>query len=363
MEKRTPLYDAHVALGAKMVPYAGYSMPVQYSGVMDEIKAVRNTAGLFDVSHMGELYIKGPDALKNLNAILTNDFTDMVDGQCRYTIMCYENGTTVDDLIVYKVNNDEYYLIVNASNKDKDYAWMKDIVAGDVEFKDLSDDYGQVALQGPKAMEIFAKVTDAANLDIAYYNFKFGTVAGVENCIISRTGYTGEDGVEVYVPAAQTAKVWDAIMEAGKEFGLLPAGLGSRDTLRLEAGMPLYGHEMSDSIMPVETGLGFAVKLKKESDFVGKAAMVAAKEAGLKRKRIGFKAVGRGIARGDEEVMKDGKVIGYVTSGTHSPTLGYPIGMALVDTDAGVALGDKLTVTVRKKPVEVEVIKSQFLKN
>lgn len=320
--------------------------------------AVRTQAGLFDVSHMGEVLCEGKDALQNLQMILTNNFDNMVDGQARYSPMCNENGGTVDDLIVYKKSDDHYFIVVNAANKDKDYQWMLDHQFGEVIFTDVSEQYAQLALQGPKAMEILKKLTAEENIPKKYYHAVFDTeVAGIP-CIISKTGYTGEDGVELYLDSSNAEKMWDALLEAGKEDGLIPCGLGARDTLRMEAAMPLYGHEMDDTVSPLETGLGFAVKMKKD-DFIGKAALEE-KEA-PQRTRIGLKVTGRGIIREHQEVFKDGEKIGLTTSGTHCPYLGYPIAMALV-AEGSAELGDKVEVEVRGRKVEAEVVALPFYK-
>lgn len=279
MELKTPLYEAHVRAGGKMVPFAGYLLPVQYqTGVIKEHMAVRQAAGLFDVSHMGEILCEGPDALANLQRLLTNSFVNLTDGQARYSPMCNERGGTVDDLIVYKRSDNHYLIVVNAANKDKDYQWMLDHQSGDVIFRDVSEGYAQLALQGPKAMKILGKLAREESIPKKYYHAVFdGEVAGIP-CIVSRTGYTGEDGVELYLDSAQAEEMWEALLEAGKEEGLIPCGLGARDTLRMEAAMPLYGHEMDEEVTPLEAGLGFAVKMAKE-DFIGKKAMEEA--AGL----------------------------------------------------------------------------------
>ena len=269
MELKTPLYDAHVKAGGKIVPFGGYLLPVQYeTGVIKEHMAVRTQAGLFDVSHMGEGLWEGKDALANLQMLLTNNFDNMVDGQARYSPMCNENGGTVDDLIVYKKSEEHYFIVVNAANKDKDFQWMLDHQFGDVTFTDVSDRWAQLALQGPKAMEILRKLTEEACIPKKYYHAVFGAeVAGIP-CIVSKTGYTGEDGVELYLDSSNAEKMWDILLENGKEEGLIPCGLGARDTLRMEAAMPLYGHEMDDEVSPLETGLGFAVKMAKENNVV-----------------------------------------------------------------------------------------------
>ena len=360
MELKTPLYDAHVKAGGKIVPFAGYLLPVQYgTGVITEHMAVREKAGLFDVSHMGEVLCQGKDALANLQKLLTNDFTNMVDGQARYSPMCNENGGTVDDLIVYKRGDNDYFIVVNAANKDKDYQWMLDHQFGEVTFTDASSEYGQIALQGPKAMEILKKLTAEENIPKKYYHAVFDTeVAGIP-CIISKTGYTGEDGVELYLASENAEKMWDTLLEAGKDEGLIPCGLGARDTLRMEAAMPLYGHEMDDEISPLETGLKFAVKMGKEEDFIGKKAMEERGEP--KITRIGLKVTGRGIIREHQDIYVGDKKIGHTTIGTHCPFLGYPIAMALVDAGS-VEIGNKVEVDVRGRKVEAEVIALPFYK-
>ena len=360
MELKTPLYGAHVKAGGKIVPFAGYLLPVQYgTGVITEHMAVREKAGLFDVSHMGEVLCQGKDALANLQKLLTNDFTNMVDGQARYSPMCNENGGTVDDLIVYKRGDNDYFIEVNAANKDKDYQWMLDHQFGEVTFTDASSEYGQIALQGPKAMEILKKLTAEENIPKKYYHAVFDTeVAGIP-CIISKTGYTGEDGVELYLASENAEKMWDALLEAGKDEGLIPCGLGARDTLRMEAAMPLYGHEMDDEISPLETGLKFAVNMGKEEDFIGKKAMEERGEP--KITRIGLKVTGRGIIREHQDIYIGEKKIGHTTSGTHCPFLGYPIAMALVDAGS-VEIGNKVEVDVRGRKVEAEGIALPFYK-
>ncbi|MBS5065348.1 MAG: glycine cleavage system aminomethyltransferase GcvT [Hungatella hathewayi] len=359
MEIKTPLYDIHEAYGGKIVPFAGYLLPVQYGGgVIAEHMAVRKDCGLFDVSHMGEITCIGSDALKNLNHLLTNDFTSMKDGQARYSPMCNDGGGVVDDLIVYKIRDDHYFIVVNASNKDKDYAWMKAHEFGDAVFEDISETVGQIALQGPKAHEILAKLAKAEEIPEKYYSAVFdGHVAGVP-CIISKTGYTGEDGYELYMAAADAPALWEALMAAGKEEGLIPCGLGARDTLRLEAAMPLYGHEMDDDISPLEAGLGFAVKMGKE-EFVGKEGIE--KRGELTRKRVGLKVTGRGIIREHENVFVGDKLVGQTTSGTHCPYLGYPVAMALLDI-AYTEVGTQVEAEVRGRRVPAEVVALPFYK-
>lgn len=355
--RRTTLYDTHVKYGGKIVPFAGYELPVQYAtGVIAEHMAVREKAGMFDVSHMGEIVCKGPDALANLNMLLTNDYTGMDDGQARYSPMCNENGGVVDDLIVYKKSDGDYLLVVNAANKDKDFAWMKAHQFGDVSFEDISDQVGQIALQGPKAKEILRKLVDEDAIPRSYYACTFDNDLCGTKAMISTTGYTGEDGVEIYVPCEDAPKVWEALMEAGAEEGLIPCGLGARDTLRLEAGMPLYGHEMNDEITPKEALLSIFVKMDKP-DFIGKAAIEA--KTPPTRKKVGLEVVGRGIIREHMDVYRDGKKIGVTTSGTMCPYIKKAVACALIDADAR-ELGEEVEVDVRGRMVKAKMVKSQF---
>lgn len=359
MELKTPLYDVHVKAKGKIVPFAGYLLPVQYeAGIIKEHMAVRTKAGLFDVSHMGEVLCQGKDALANLQHLLTNDFEGMEDGQARYSPMCNEEGGTVDDLIVYKKAAEEYLIVVNAANKDKDYAWMAGHQFGDATFTDVSKEYAQLALQGPKAMTILRKLIEEENIPKKYYHAVFdASVAGIP-CMVSRTGYTGEDGVEIYMAGKDAEAMWNLLLENGREEGLIPCGLGARDTLRMEAAMPLYGHEMNDEISPLETGLSFAVKMYKE-DFIGKAALKAQKE--LKRKRAGLKVTSRGIIREEQDVYIGGKLAGRTTSGTHCPYLGYPVAMALLDAGYG-EIGTEVEVEVRGRKICAEIVELPFYK-
>ena len=359
MELKTPLYEAHVKAGGKIVPFGGYLLPVQYKeGVIREHMAVRTQAGLFDVSHMGEILCQGKDALANLQMMLTNNFDNLTDGQARYSPMCNEQGGTVDDLIVYKKADEDYFIVVNAANKDKDYQWMLDHQFGEVTFTDVSDQYAQLALQGPKALEILRKVTTEENIPKKYYHAVFDAEAADIPCIISKTGYTGEDGVEIYLDSARAQEMWDALLAAGKEEGLIPCGLGARDTLRMEAAMPLYGHEMDDQVTPLEAGLGFAVKMTKE-DFIGKKALE--EKGGPARKRIGLKVTGRGIIREHQDVYLGDRLIGHTTSGTHCSYLGCPVAMALVDADC-TEPGTKVEADVRGRRVEAEIVPLPFYK-
>ncbi len=352
MEKRTPLYDEHVALAGKIVPFAGYSLPVQYpSGVIAEHMAVRGQAGLFDVSHMGEVFYEGPDAIKNLNHLLTNDFSVMNDGQVRYSPMCNPNGGIVDDLIVYRFHEHKYMLVVNAGNRDKDVQWMKSQLFGDCTLTDRSDELSEIAIQGPASKAIIARLMDDRDIPKKYYYFKDGaTIQGIP-CLISRTGYTGEFGYELYVDNRYAVQLWTLLLDAGKEDGLIPCGLGARDTLRLEAGMPLYGHEMSDEISPLEAGLSWAVKLDKP-DFVGKQAI---ERIGTPRTRVALKVTGKGIVREHQAVFVGDRQVGETTSGTHLPHLGGAYALALVDPACSEP-GSQFEVDVRGRKVAAEVV-------
>ena len=357
--KRTPLYEAHLRCGGKMVEFGGFEMPVQYgTGVIREHMAVRTACGLFDVSHMGEVILQGPDTVKNLNRLLTNDYTVMEDGQARYSPMCNEQGGTVDDLIVYKITGDRYFVVVNASNREKDVAWIMAHVSGETTVEDVSDAWGQIAVQGPLAERILLKLTGEENIPRKNYTALWDRSVGGVNCIVSRTGYTGSDGFELYTAAEDTERLWDLLLDAGREDGLIPCGLGARDTLRLEAGMPLYGHELSDTISPLTSGLGFFVKMNKE-DFIGKAAMEAAGTP--KQCRVGLKAVGRGIMREHQDIYAGDRKIGMTTSGTHCPYIGYPAAMAIMDREYA-AIGTRVQVDVRGRLVEAEVVKLPFYK-
>lgn len=329
MEKKTPLYDLHLRLQGKIVPFAGYLLPVQYqTGVIAEHNAVRGACGLFDVSHMGEIQFEGQDALTLLQELLVNDMAGMEIGRVRYSPICNREGGIVDDLVCCRMDEEKYLLIVNAANKDKDFKWFCDHQKGKVTITDLSEQYAQLALQGPKAKQILSKLADAASLPEKYYTFKQNVdVAGI-SCLVSRTGYTGELGYELYCQPGQAVALAEKLLDAGKEEGLIPCGLGARDTLRLEAGMPLYGHEMTDEITPLEAGLSFFVKMDKPH-FIGKEALLA--KGAPKRTRIGLEVTDRGIVREHCGVYLNGELIGETTSGTMAPYLGKAIAMALVD--------------------------------
>lgn len=359
MERKTPLYDCHVALKGKIVPFAGYLLPVQYekSGIIAEHMAVRTKAGLFDVSHMGEFHLFGTDALKNLQFLLCNDYTNLKDGFVRYSPMCYDNGGVVDDLLVYQISENNYFIVVNAANREKDSQWIQAHLFGDVAFEDISDDIAQLALQGPLAEQILKPLTKETLPQKNYTFVKEMSVSDIP-CLVSRTGYTGEDGFELYCAKEDAAQLWNLILEAGEPYGLIPCGLGARDTLRLEASMPLYGHEMDETITPIETNLSFFVKMQK-ADFIGKSAM---EEMGTpSRMRIGLSITGRGIAREQCKVYKDGKEIGWVTSGTHCPYLGRAVAMAILSCE-NTEPGTCVQIDVRGRMVDAEVISLPFYK-
>ncbi len=356
MAKRTPLYDVHVQSGARMVEFAGWDMPVQYSGVLAEHEAVRTRAGLFDVSHMGEVVFRGPGALASLNAVFTNDLTKIVDGQAQYGCLCRENGGIVDDVVVYRRSAEDLLVCVNAGNRDKDFAWLRDH-AGTARVANESDDWVQLALQGPRAPAILQPLTGTDLASLRTFHFTEGDVGGIR-CTIARTGYTGEDGFELFCRPDQGVRLWRALVEAGKGHGLVPAGLGARDTLRLEVAYRLYGNDMDDATTPLEAGLGWVVKLDKPA-FVGRDALVRQKAAGIPRKLVGFVLTDAGIARHGMDVLHDGKKVGVVASGTRSPTVKSSIGLAFVPP-ALAAEGSTFAVDVRGRPVAAQVVKTPF---
>lgn len=360
--KKTPLYEEHIKVGGKVVDYEGWFLPVQYEGLIAEHNAVRNEAGIFDVSHMGEVVIKGKDATDYVNYLVTNDIAKMVDNQVVYTFMCNPDGTVVDDFLVYKYNKNEYFLVVNASNTEKDFKWMIDNKKDyNIIIENRTDQLGVVAIQGPEAQNILQKLTETDLNSIEAFYFKEDVEISGVKCMVSRTGYTGEDGFEIYTDVDGIIEVWNKILEIGKEHGIKPAGLGCRDTLRFEASLPLYGQEISEDINPLEGGLKFFVKLKKESDFIGKEELNKQWDEGLKRKLIGFEMKGRGIPREGYEIQKDGKKIGHVTTGYMSPTLKKNIGNALVEADLA-EIGNEFDIIIRNKPVKAEAISKRFLK-
>ncbi len=356
--KKTPLYEKHIQLKGKMIDFGGWSLPVEYTGIIPEHEAVRTKAGIFDVSHMGEITVKGEDSEKYLQMLLTNDISLLNNNQIAYTAMCYPHGGVVDDLLVYKYSNTDYLLVVNASNTEKDYQWMKENIFGNTEILNVSENYAQLALQGPLAETILQKLTSKNLNEIEFYYFNDNVKVGNIEALVSRTGYTGEDGFELYFAYNKAEEMWDLILEAGKDEGLIPAGLGARDTLRFEASLPLYGHELNENITPLEAGLGFFVKLNKEN-FIGKEALARQKSEGLQRKIVGFEMIDRGIPRNNYEVYKEGEKIGYVTTGSFSPTLKKNIGLALIDS-AYSKEGTEIEILIRNKNSKAKVIKKPF---
>ncbi len=356
--KKTPLICEHERGGGKVIDFGGWALPVQYSGIIQEHEAVRNAAGLFDVSHMGEISVTGEGAEAFLQNLVTGNVARLKENQVLYSLMCYEHGGVVDDLLVYKYNPQHFLLVVNASNADKDFAWVLKQAPADVQVTNLSDNYAQLAIQGPHAERVLQKLTPYPLADIAFFYFAPQVAVAGQPCLVSRTGYTGEDGFEIYLAPEHAAEVWVAILEAGKEHGLVPIGLGARDTLRFEANLPLYGHELSQDITPLEAGLSFFVKLKK-GDFLGREALVQQKESGIPRQPVGFAMLDRGVPRNDYEVMINGSRVGHVTSGSYAPTLKKNLGIALIKR--GVAdVGDEISVVVRGKELRAEIIPLPF---
>lgn len=357
--QRTPLRDFHAVNGARLVDFAGWEMPVQYRSILEEHKAVRRAAGLFDVSHMGEVDVRGPQAGAFLNHLVTNDVAKLFPGRVLYSPMCYPNGGVVDDLLVYMRGPDDYFLCINAGNIAKDLAWLEEQSAGfDVTITDRSADYALLAVQGPKAAEIVQSLTGARLATVNYYHFVEGTVAGVQ-CLVSRTGYTGEDGFELYHAAGDAGVLANALMEAGRPHGLELAGLGARDSLRLEAGYPLYGHEITADISPLTARLGWTVKLAKGVDFVGRDALVAEKETGSSHLVVFFKTGDRRIVRPESAVLDEtGATVGRVVSGTLSPILNVAIGSALVGK---AAANSTLCVDIRGTKINLQLVKPPFV--
>lgn len=355
--RRTPLRDFHATRGGRLVDFAGWEMPVQYRSILEEHKTVRRAAGLFDVSHMGEVDIRGPGALAFLQKLVTNDVSKLYPGRVLYSPMCYPEGGTVDDLLVYKRADDDYFLCINAGNIAKDLDWMREQARGfDLTLTDRSDDYALLAVQGPKACEIVQSLTGAMLNTIRYYHFGEGTVAGI-HCLLSRTGYTGEDGFELYHAASEATRLAEALMQAGAAHGLELAGLGARDSLRLEAGYPLYGHELSQAISPLAAGLGWTIKFDKGCDFNGRQAMLEEKAAGLPKRVMFFRTGDRRIVRADTPVLDaSGAAVGRVLSGTLSPILNEAIGSALVP-----AAAEGLAVDIRGTRIGLNPVKPPFV--
>jgi aminomethyltransferase len=358
--RHTPLHDRHVALGARMVPYAGYAMPVQYGSIIEEHRTVRSTVGVFDLSHMGEIEVRGDEAVAYLRYALVSDPGALEIGQAQYSMLCEPDGGIIDDLIVYRLDPDRFWIVCNASNRSAVAAHLETLLGrGDfgASLDDRSDRIGLVAPQGPNAEALLSELTDVDLAAIGNYRSRRGQVAGVD-ALVARTGYTGEDGFELFVDARRAGAVWDAVIEAGSRHGLRPCGLGARDTLRLEAGMPLYGNELSRDTNPYEVNLGRVVKLDK-GEFVGRAALQAVQQSGPVRKLVGLRMLEHAIPRSGYEVRVDGRAVGHVTSGTQSPTLDERIAMALVPAElAGV--GNRCEVVVRERPYAAEQVKLPF---
>lgn len=360
--KRTPLFSVYKEYGGKTIDFGGWELPVQFSSIKEEHEAVRTKAGLFDVSHMGEVEVKGTGGLAYLQKVVTNDVSKLKDGGAQYTAMCYENGGTVDDLLVYKIAENHYLLVINASNIEKDYNWLQSHLDEDVTIENLSEKTAQLALQGPLAEQVLQKLVHGTQLnEIGFFKFQQEVNIAGKPALVSRTGYTGEDGFEIYCSSDDAVALWHEILSAGKEEGVLPCGLGARDTLRFEANLALYGQELSSDISPLEAGIGFAVKLNKETDFIGKAALLAQKTNGVPRKIAGIEMIDRGIPRHGYLVFNGDKLIGEVTTGTQSPTLKKNIGLALIESEyAGT--GSEVEVEIRGKRLKAKVVPTPFYK-
>lgn len=358
--KNTALTEVHIKEGAKMVPFAGYNMPVQYSGINAEHETVRTGVGVFDVSHMGEFIIKGDHALDLIQQVTSNDASKLYDGKVQYSCLPNLDGGIVDDLLVYRIDEKTYMLVVNASNIEKDWEWISKFNIMGAEMKNISDRTSLLAIQGPKAAAALQSLTEIDLASMEYYTFKKGTFAGIDNVLVSATGYTGAGGFEIYFDNANAEQIWNAVFEAGKPFGIKPIGLGARDTLRLEMGFCLYGNDIDDTTSPLEAGLGWVTKFSKE--FNNSAALQQQKADGLKRKLVGFEMIDRGIPRHDYEIVDaDGNKIGRVTSGTQSPSLQKAIGMGYVD-NAYAKEGTEIYISIRDNKVKAQVVKPPFIK-
>lgn len=358
LDKKTPLYDEHVGAHARIVPFAGYLMPLQYTGIIEEHQAVRHAAGLFDLSHMGEFRVRGKDMLASIDGLVTNDIAGLEVGQVRYTPMCYPSGGIVDDLLVYRFH-DHLMLVVNASNIEKDLAWVREHVPDSVEVENVSDETALIALQGPRAQELLQPLTDVDLAAIAYYHVAAGTVDGVP-ASISRTGYTGEDGFELYLAAGDAARVWRTLRQVGESRGLKLVGLGARDTLRLEAGYMLYGNDIDENTTPLAAGLGWTVKFG-ESDFIGRTALERQKAGGLERRMVMMEMLDRSIPRPHYPVSRDREQVGELTSGTFSPTFARGIGLGYVHTDAA-KVGAEVSVEIRAQPHPARLVRKPMYK-
>jgi len=358
--KNTALTDKHIALGAKMVPFAGYNMPVTYEGINAEHATVRNGVGVFDVSHMGEFILKGEHALDLIQRVTSNDASKLYDGKVQYSCLPNQDGGIVDDLLVYRINEKAYMLVVNASNIEKDWNWITQFNDKGVEMHNISDKTSLLAIQGPKAADALQTLTDVDLASMEYYTFVKGTFAGVDNVIISATGYTGAGGFEIYFDNEHADQIWAAIFEAGKAYNIKPIGLGARDTLRLEMGFCLYGNDIDDTTSPIEAGLGWITKFSKP--FTNSAALQAQKEAGIQKKLVGFEMIDRGIPRHDYEIADaEGNIIGKVTSGTQAPSLQKAIGMGYVAKDFSKE-GTEIFILIRNTPIKAKIVKFPFYK-
>ncbi len=357
---KTPLFPIYEKHGAKTIDFGGWELPVQFSGIQQEHETVRSRAGLFDVSHMGEFLVNGADAGSFLQQMLTNDLARVSAGQAQYTLMCYPDGGVVDDLLVYKLSESEFMLVVNAANRSKDLEWLQKHAQGDVRIEDVSDATALLALQGPHAQELLQDLTEAPVSSLKSFRFLRDVPLAGHLALVSRTGYTGEDGFEIYVPAEHAVEIWELILSRGERFGVQPIGLGARDTLRFEAGLPLYGQELSAGITPVEAGLGFFVKPEK-GDFLGSEVLKEQKVYGAPRKLVGLEMVDRGIPRAHYSVYSVGNKIGEVTTGTQSPTYKRNVGMALIDKDYA-ALGGEVFVEIRGKQLKAQIVPLPFYK-
>ncbi len=358
--KNTALTQKHIDLGAKMVPFAGYNMPVQYEGVNAEHETVRNAVGVFDVSHMGEFVLRGPNALALIQKFASNDASVLFDGKAQYSCMPNGKGGIVDDLIIYRVHAEEFFIVVNASNIEKDWNWISSLNDLGVEMENLSDQYSLLAIQGPKAAEAMQLLTSIDLSNMTYYTFQYGTFAGIENVMVSATGYTGSGGFEVYVKNEDANKLWDAVFTAGANFGIKPIGLAARDTLRLEMGFCLYGNDIDDTTSPLEAGLGWITKFTK--DFTDSEFLAKQKEAGVSRKLVAFEMIDRGIPRHDYPILDAaGTIIGKVTSGTMSPSMKLGIGLGYVTVDHS-KLDSEIFIEIREKGVKAKVVKLPFYK-
>ncbi|HWL22892.1 MAG TPA: glycine cleavage system aminomethyltransferase GcvT [Ureibacillus sp.] len=359
--KRTPLFEEYAKYGGKTIDFGGWELPVQFSSIKEEHDAVRHRAGLFDVSHMGEIFVEGKDALNYLQKLLSNDISKIPVGGAQYNAMCYENGGVVDDLIVYFLGEDRYLLCVNAANIEKDFEWMLSQSEGEVAITNQSNEFAQIALQGPLAEQVLQTLTETNLSKIKSFKFKDNVDVAGNSVLVSRSGYTGEDGFELYGAPNAIIDLWNKILDAGKEQGVVPAGLGARDTLRFEAGLPLYGQELSKDISPLEAGIGFAVKLQKTIDFNGKKALIAQKESGLPRKIVGVEMIDKGIPRHGYKVYKDGVEIGEITTGTQLPSTKRNVGYALIDSNYS-ELETELEIEIRNKKLKSKVVATPFYK-